>query len=248
MNPADWIKDREADKARARRMPRALDLFCCGGGASRGLARAGFAVTGVDIEPQPGYPFAFILGDALEADLTGYDFIWASPPCQGYSGHVSSRSSKWVPHAGKDEPRLIEPVRAMLEASGVPYVIENVRGAMDELRSPVMLCGSMFGLPIARHRFFEMNWSALSPRHPKCKGIAKDFAARKGWEYRDMSVTGKGRHAGTADRWKEIMGIEPEARMTQHQLAEAVPPAYAAFIARSWMALRQVMEEESLAV
>ena len=31
-------------------MKRALDLFCCGGGASMGLARAGYEVVGVDID------------------------------------------------------------------------------------------------------------------------------------------------------------------------------------------------------
>lgn len=212
-----------------------LDLFCCGGGASRGLARAGFKVTGVDIEPQPGYLFDFRLGDALEADLTGFDLVWASPPCQGYSKHVSSRSSKWVPTLGKDEPKLIEPVRAMLKASGLPYIIENVRGARDSLESPFMLCGVMFGLPLARHRYFETNFPVMTAPHMVCKGIAKQFSEARGWEYRDMSVTGKGRHAGTSARWKEILGIEPDAQMSQHQLAEAIPPAYAAFIARSWV-------------
>lgn len=214
---------------------KALDLFCCGGGASRGLARAGFHVTGVDIEAQPNYPFDFRLGDALEADLSGYDLVWASPPCQGYSKHVSSKSSKWVPTLGKDEPKLLEPVRAMLRAAGVPYVIENVRGARDDMDSPFMLCGVMFGLPLARHRYFESNFAVLTPPHNVCKGVAKQYASVMGWEYRDMSVTGKGRHKGTADRWKAILGIEPQAQMTQHQLAEAIPPAYAAFIARSML-------------
>ena len=219
--------------------PRALDLFCCGGGASRGLAAAGFDVTGVDIEPQPGYPYNFIKADAVRFVPVGYDLVWASPPCQGYSKAVSSRSSKWVTTLGKDEPKLIKHVRALMEAFGMQYVIENVRGARDELQEPFMLCGSMFGLPIQRHRFFEANWPVLSPPHPKCRGIAKDYAAAVGWEYRDMSVTGKGRRKGTAARWKQILGIEPEAAMTQHQLAECIPPAYAEFIGKAWIAAHQ---------
>lgn len=212
---------------------KALDLFCCGGGASRGLARAGFEVTGVDIEPQPGYPFAFIQADAMGMDFSGYDLIWASPPCQGYSKHVSSASSKWVPTLGKDEPKLIAPLRVRLQKAGVPYVIENVRGARDYMLDPFQLCGVMFGLPLARHRYFEANFEMLTPPHLACKGVAKQYAKVMGWEYRDMSVTGKGRHVGTSNRWKAILGIEPDAPMSQHQLAEAVPPAYAAFIARS---------------
>lgn len=222
---------------------RALDLFCCGGGASRGLARAGFKVTGLDIEPQSGYPYEFRLGDALEADLSGFDLVWASPPCQGYSPHVSSRSSKWVQTLGKNEPRLIDPVRAMLQAAGVPYVIENVRGARDALCDPIALCGTMFALPVSRHRYFEISWPVLGPTHPKCNGIAKDFATAMGWEYRDMSVTGKGRHAGTSARWKLILGIEQSAEMTQHQLAEAVPPAYAQFIANTFLMHRATVME-----
>lgn len=159
---------------------RVLDLFCCGGGASRGLARAGFQVVGVDIEEQPGYPFEFRLGDALDADLTGFDLVWASPPCQGYSLAVTSRSSKWVPHAGKDEPRLIEPLRAKLRAAGVPYIIENVRGARDFLESPAMLCGVMFGLPIPRHRFFETSFPLMTQPHPKCKGGGEGLRRRRG--------------------------------------------------------------------
>jgi DNA (cytosine-5)-methyltransferase 1 len=218
---------------------KALDLFCCGGGASRGLAAAGFDVTGVDIDPQPGYPFSFIQCDALTVDLSGYDMIWASPPCQGYSPHVSSQSSQWVQTRGKDEPQLIAAVRARLKESGTPYVIENVYGARHEMSDAVMLCGSMFGLPTTRHRLFESSWPIEPPPHPKCRGIAKEFAARNGWEYRDMSVTGKGRHAGTSERWKQILGVDPAAEMSQHQLAESIPPAYAEFIARSFVAWRE---------
>lgn len=215
-----------------------MDLFCCGGGASRGLAKAGFEVVGVDIEPQPGYPFKFILANALDVDTDGFDFVWASPPCQRHSPHVTSRSSKYVRTKGKDEPDLIPAVRAKLRAAGVPYSMENVYGARNALESPVMLCGSMFGLPIQRHRLFETSFPLLAPSHPKCKGVAKDFAAAMGWEYRDMSVTGKGRHAGTSTRWKQILGIEPEAQMTQHQLAESIPPAYAEFIAKAFLAFQ----------
>jgi DNA (cytosine-5)-methyltransferase 1 len=215
---------------------RVLDLFCCGGGASRGLARAGFKVVGVDIQPQPGYPYEFRLVDAMEVDLRGFDLIWASPPCQGYSKHVSSRSSEYVRTLGKDEPRLIAAIRERLILSGTPYVIENVRGARDQLYRPFMLCGTMFGLPTPRHRFFEASWHVLTPMHGKCKGTAKEYAEERGWEYRDMSVTGKGRHAGTSDRWKEILGLEPDAPMTQHQLTESIPPVYAYYIARSFMA------------
>lgn len=208
---------------------RVLDLFCCGGGAGMGYHRAGFEVTGVDIKPQPEYPFNFIQGDALKYLLEHgheFDLIHASPPCQGYSKHVTSRSSKHVSYSlGKDEPRLIGVCRDLMMASCRDWVIENVTGARGEMMDPsITLCGTMFGLPISRHRIFETSRHIAVPTHPKCSGVAKRFAAENNWDYRDMSVTGKGRHAGTSERWKKILGIDWNLR--QSQLAEAIPPAY----------------------
>ena len=216
--------------------PRILDLFCGGGGAADGYARAGWEVVGVDIDPQPHYPFEFIQADALTF-LTGfgggyYDAIHASPPCQPYSKAVTSRSSKWNDTLGKDEPALIEPLRLLLRDTRLPYVIENVADARPHLCNPVTLCGSMFGLDIPRHRLFETNWPLMQPDHPVCRGMAKRAAARRGWDYRDMSVTGKGRNAGTADRWAELLGMDRVMR--QHDLKEAIPPAFTEHVGR-WL-------------
>lgn len=142
--------------------PRILDLFCGGGGAATGYYRAGFDVVGVDSRPQKRYPFTFVQADALEyAREHGHEFdaIHASPPCQAYSAlkHMTTR----------EHPQLIEPVRAMLQSSGLPYVIENVPGA--PLRCPLVLCGTMFrletscGAQLRRHRLFESNVLLMSP-------------------------------------------------------------------------------------
>lgn len=222
---------------------RLLDLFCGAGGAAMGYHRAGFEVVGVDIKPQPDYPFRFIqadvmqyTGDALDSDGTWvFDAIHASPPCQGYSPHVTS-DGKWDRTKGKDEARLIAAVRGLCEESGLPYVIENVVGARRELRGPLLLCGTMFGLPIPRHRLFESPflgaWDA--PLHPDCRGVAARYADKRGWDRRDMTVTGKGRNAGTSERWMEVMGID--WHMSQHQLREAIPPAYTEWIGRQLIA------------
>jgi hypothetical protein len=202
-----------------------------------GYSLAGFEVVGVDIEPQPGYPFKFVRGDALEyLAKHGREFnkLHASPPCQGYSSHVSSRSSQYVPTLGKDEPMLIDDVRALCIATGVPYTIENVMGARSHMQANLTLCGTMFGLPISRHRLFETSFAITQPEHGKCSGVAKRFAAARGWEYRDMSVTGKGRRKGTADRWSELLGIT--WKLSQHQLAEAIPPAYTRYIGQQFLA------------
>jgi len=137
-------------------MPRLLDLFCGAGGAAKGYHDAGFKVTGIDINPQPNYPFDFIQADAMEIGLRflnpgpfwrPFDAVHASPPCQSYSA--------LSPLTTKEHPRLVEPVRGMLIESGLPYVIENVVGA--PLINPIQLCGSSFGLGVWRHRIFEMS-------------------------------------------------------------------------------------------
>jgi len=207
---------------------RLLDLFCGAGGAGKGYQDAGFEITGVDIVPQPNYPGRFVQGDALEyLEAHGHEFdgIHASPPCQSYSTGVSSASSPYVRTLGRDEPALIQPVYELLEAIGRPWIIENVAGARDHMpTAPALLCGSQFGLLIPRHRLFSSSFDLQAPEHGNCRGLAKRSAAELGWEYRDMSVTGKGRHAGTSERWKHLMGID--WHMTQHELAESIPPAY----------------------
>jgi DNA (cytosine-5)-methyltransferase 1 len=226
-------------------MPRLLDLFCCGGGAARGYAQAGFDVVGVDIRPQPEYPYEFHQGDAIEyLRLHGRDFdlVHASPPCQGYSSHVTG-TGQWDRTEGKNEPRLIGETREAAIEAGRPYIIENVIGAVGSMGFSIVLCGTMFGLPITRHRLFETSLPMLAPSHPGCRGVAKDYAQQRGWEYRDMSVTGKGRRAGTAGRWKEILGIPVGEAMTLHQLRESIPPAYTRYLGEK--ALQILCESEA---
>lgn len=214
---------------------RVLDLFCGGGGAAEGYARLGWEVVGVDIDPQPCFPYEFHQADAMSILSPSmqpflrkdYDLIHASPPCQPYSKAVTSSSSKWNDTLGKDEPALIDPLRALLQQSGLPWVIENVTSAPLD---GITLCGSMFGLDIPRHRLFEASFPLVAPVHPACRGIAKAAAERRGWEYRDMTVTGKGRRAGWSERAAELLGITHPMR--QHDLKEAIPPAYTEWIGR----------------
>ena len=208
---------------------RLLDLFCGAGGCSVGYARAGFEVTGVDIEPRHHYPFFDLVQDdalAVLADaeyLRGFDAIHASPPCQAYT---SLRTLHDIRH-----PELIEPVRDRLEATGLPYVIENVVGA--PLRAPVMLCGQTFGLGVFRHRLFETNWPLTGPRHEAHAGQVGDG--------RYFTVTGHGGGSSTRDAlelgskedWQTAMGID---WMSKGEIAQAIPPAYTEFIGRQLIA------------
>jgi len=205
---------------------RVLDLFCGAGGAGMGYHQAGFEVVGVDINPQPNYPFEFHQADAMTYPIEGFDLIHASPPCQAYSQSVRSTDSKWVPTRGKLEPKLIGGIRERIKHQ--PYVIENVLGAVPYMDNPVMLCGLTLGLVIPRHRFFESNFNIEEFPHEGHKGYAKKYARENNIEYRDMTVTGKGRHAGTSDRWKSFMGID--WYMTQPEIVESLPPAYSKYI------------------
>jgi DNA (cytosine-5)-methyltransferase 1 len=197
---------------------RALDLFCGAGGASTGLHRAGFDVTGVDINNQPRYPFKFRIADAMNYPLEGFDFIWASPPCQAYSSMKSL-------HRDIDHPDLVGPIRSRLEQSGATWCIENVRNA--PLLHAFMLCGLSFGLKTYRHRFFETTFMALGPSH-----IPHDQQAIR--ERRIFSCIGHpgGRsardnlHFGNTEDWKMAMGID---WMIGKELAESIPPAYSEF-------------------
>lgn len=206
--------------------PRLLDLFCGAGGCAVGYDRAGFDVTGVDNRPQPRYPFAFHQADALEflaAHGREYDAIHASPPCQAYS-----RVTKRWGRTG-DHPDLIGHVRDMLAGYAVPWVIENVGGA--PLCCPFMLCGSMFGLKVRRHRWFESSDVILAPccRHRRHEYVVQVNGNPGGSSRRDSHIP---RH--TADEWAKAMGID---WMTAKELSQAVPPAYAEFIGLRLMAL-----------
>lgn len=141
-----------------RQIIRLLDLFCGAGGSAYGYWLAALAlgieieITGVDIKPQPHYPFHFVQADAMTYPLNGFDMVHASPPCQDYS---ASNRWTWPGRERKEHPRLIIPTRARLIASGRPWVLENVRQAMQEMVHPAMLCGTSFGLRVQRHRLFD---------------------------------------------------------------------------------------------
>jgi DNA (cytosine-5)-methyltransferase 1 len=234
-------------------VPLVLDAFCCAGGASRGFANAGLDVVGVDLDPQPNYPYPFRQDDALNTlamlrdgqavrfetpdgrdlflVLEDFDAVHASPPCQAKS--VMSKS--WNGKPG-DWPELIAPTRELLLELGLPYVIENVVGAREDLVGPVLLCGSMFDLAVERHRLFEASFDIVQPRcnHARQKELwPEGFPAlrsdRPGKRARVVGVYGTGGgEAKDVELWRWAMGID--WMKTKHELAECLPPAYCAYI------------------
>ena len=206
---------------------RLLDVYCGAGGAAMGYHRAGFDVIGVDIRPQPNYPFAFVQMDALEflelLDPSAWDVIHASPPCQAWSAY--RRKGRGVGDGYED---LIARTRESLEQAGLPYVIENVEGA--PLESPMMLCGSMLDPPldVQRHRFFETNWPLIAPMWP-CR---HDL-----WSARFPGATNRrplSRRTVEIGVWRIPLETQQRAIgidwMTLEELSEAVPPAYTELI------------------
>lgn len=206
---------------------KALDLYCGAGGVSMGLHRAGFEVVGVDIEPQPRYPFEFVEADALTFDLTGFDFVWASPPCQAYGtfANVNRARGRGEPKA----PKLIEPTRARLRDSGAAYVMENTERA--PLLSPIKLCGSAFGLRVRRHRLFESNVFLFGQpcRHNGHRSwdYVGVYGSTPGGGYKGADGYERTPRAGSLDEAREAMGID---WMLWDELTQAIPPAYAHFL------------------
>lgn len=215
--------------------PLILDLYCGAGGAAKGYDDAGFLIVGIDIHNQPRYPYQYYQGDAIEemnnllisGDIEMFQAIHASPPCQHYSVLSNCR-----PGLKDEHPDLIPSTRELLIRSGLPYVIENVAGA--PLVDPVLLCGSHFNLTtdwepwgrvaLRRHRIFETNWKLPDPG-PHDHSLPVIQVTGHGSNRNTHSTWGKG-HAKAA---KEAMGI---SYMRRHELTEAIPPAYTAYIGK----------------
>ncbi|MEU8462659.1 DNA methylase [Streptomyces sp. NPDC029003] len=228
---------RDGDRDR----PLLLDLFCCAGGAAVGYERAGFAVEGVDIiDRSARYPYPFRQGDALTvlAELTEtgeirrYAAAHASPPCQAGCALTvgTNRSQGW----GGDHVDLIAPTRALLDASGLPYVIEQPDGKAD-VRKDISLCGEMFGLGVLRHRNFELGgWTTAKPKHVRHRGYVR------GWRhgvYRDgpyVAAYGSGGGKATVAEMQQAMGITWTD--VREELTEAIPPTFTEWLGSALLA------------
>lgn len=194
-----------------------------------GYHRAGFDIVGVDIAPQPNYPFKFHQADALEFPLDGFAAIHASPPCQRWTRAQRQRKN------ANAHPDLVTPTRELLGTTGLPYVIENVEGA--PLHNPVVLCGSMFDLDVQYHRLFETDWVLNEPVWPcrhgiwgkhRFPGTPNGSGQRPGGSVVNRMAQGT-THEQLATAldidWMPARGVRPTT-----ELREAIPPAYTEFI------------------
>lgn len=211
--------------------PRLLDLFCGAGGAAVGYHRAGFEVTGVDIAPQPDYPFEFVQINALHPmiDYDVFTLVHASPPCQDRIAITAGNRRR--PGWSDTHVNLVPYVRKRLADCDVPYVIEC--GVGRHLRRDLSLCGETFGLDVIRHRWFEFGGHLdpiPAPAHRPHRGRVA------GWRhgvYHDgpyVAVYGEGGGKGSVAQWQKAMGIDWTA--DRRSIAEAIPPAYTEYIGR----------------
>jgi len=227
--------------------PKLLDLFCGAGGAGMGYHRAGFEVVGVDLEPQPDYPFEIHQLDAtaLRVDringciheyapasslpgrsnicLGKFNAVHLSPPCQ-----ASCALTKGT-NAGREYAQLIPAMRDLVSAWGVPTIIENVQGAA--VRRDLTLCGEMFGLDVLRHRYFELDgFKAVQPVHKPHRGRVRGWRHGTYYDGPYLAVYGDGGGKGSVAEWQAAMGIDwTDSRKA---IAEAIPPAYGEYVGR----------------
>ncbi|MFG3510218.1 DNA cytosine methyltransferase [Streptomyces sp. NPDC047821] len=197
------------------RVPNGLTLLdaCCGaGGLSMGYYLAGFDIVGVDIHPMPNYPFTFHQADAVQYVWDHghkYDLIHASWPCQYFANVTQWRGSR------ENHEDLLTPGREAMQATGRPWVIENVPEA--PLRPDYLLCGSQFGLNVKRHRAFETSWGGGGELLPPC------------WHHKGLLP-----FMHKAERaYADAMGC---TWMTNKEARQAVPPAYSEWIGRQFIA------------
>jgi len=195
-----------------------------------GYHRAGFDVLGVDVADQPHYPFEFVKADAVTFPLEGFDAIHASPPCQGYSYMSNCR-----PGLAAEYAQLIDVIRPRLIASGVQWVIENVEGSGLATQSDffgangLVLCGSMFGLPLYRHRLFETSSPVRPPHHPRHL-----IPASKAGHWEPGTIISVAGNCSPIALAREAMGgID---WMTRDELAESIPPAFTKYLGGALMA------------
>lgn len=211
--------------------PKLLDLFCGAGGAGMGYHRAGFDVVGIDLNPQPNYPFDFVQADALgyfAEHGASFNAVHASPPCQASCTLIKGNQRA----TAANHINLIPYTRALLADFDGPNVIENVQGS--DLRRDLTLCGEMFGLGVIRHRYFEINnFTAAQPPHIKHRGRVAGYRHGEWFDGPYFAVYGDGGGKGSVKQWQIAMGIDwTDAR---REIAEAIPPAYAEFVGTKMM-------------
>ncbi len=249
---------------------RIADVCCCGGLAADGYAAVfgAAAVSGFDLEPQPDYPYPFTQVDGIAWMNTDepeqFDALHQSWPCQALTtaGHLRTAQG------GKSKyPNLLTPGLALTRErwNHKPWILENVddnQGKARAIMAPregeslIMLCGSMFGLQVQRHRLFLANFPlrqpAPAPNPPGVKSRSKyrDLGCRHHtfpldpisgkprpwgvWHVAADSVPDGGRTARDAEHGRQVMGVARS--LPWGKLKEGFPPAYTSWVGADLLA------------
>lgn len=220
---------------------RIVDLMCGAGAASWGyhLAFPDAEIVGVDIEPQPNYPFEFIQADALTFDLDGFDLVHASPPCHDHSTSTATQRKRSGPHG---TGWMLAHMARRFAGLDVPWVIENVEGAkMPEAPYAFRLCGSSFLLDLRRHRKFITNFPVVAP--PCAHGWQTPRFTSLRWASRKIGqlspvvgVHGSTQYPGDFANRKAAMRVD---WMTLRELNQAIPPCFTMHIGQALTSDRQ---------
>lgn len=218
-----------------------LDLFCGRWGWSRAFAKRGWKCFGVDLTEPQEQPHnctfikanvlslgAWTLGSSLwttsgELFLNCFpDAIVASPPCEEFSVHGMKH---FHPHPKypANGIRLFEHTRALCEASGLPYVIENVRAAQQFVGTAKHHCGPFYlwgnAVPPLVHR-------GITKGTHDIKGVPVNRSRRFYFDAR----AGKQRSVTERAAWKETSSGSKERKEATAELA-TIPPELANCVA-----------------
>ncbi|MET8031776.1 DNA methylase [Streptomyces sp. NPDC005345] len=165
-------------------------------------------------------------------EIRRYAAVHASPPCQhGCALTVGTNASQgW----GRAHVDLVAPVRALLDRTGLPYVIEQPNGRAV-IRKDLTLCGEMFGLGVIRHRNFELGgWTAVQPAHVPHRGRVRGYRHGRFYDGPYAAAYGNGGGKPSVPELQTAMGITWTD--VREELTEAIPPAYTEFIGRACLA------------
>lgn len=222
------------------------------------------ALHGYDLEPQPDYPYRFTQADVmkvLEDDtLASATALHTSFPCQLFTTGGHLRTAQGGVSKYDD---LLTPGLALLRDrwNHKPWIVENVednRGRVREIMAPregetlILLCGSMFGLQVQRHRLFLANFPLRTPPpipappgHKGKPGLYRDQGCDHSlfpadpitgnprpwgvWHVAGDSIPSGGRTARDAEHARQVMGSYRS--LPWNSIKEGFPPAYTSWVA-----------------
>lgn len=156
----------------------------------------------------------------LNCNSAPFDFICASPPCEQFSVHGMKHFHPNPPYPELGI-KLFNHTREICEASGVPYVIENVRAAQQFVGQAVHHCGPFYlwgsGVPTIMPQGIQKGISCGGDKFTNLTG-AERRELRKKYAFLEGSSKSEQRKGVTA----QAATIPPELANTVADYAERI--------------------------